>query len=49
VATITTAMAAAAAVKPASSMWMIDTDASLVLEPYKNITADTVVMALTKK
>ena len=42
-------MAAAAAVKPASSMCTMDTAANLVLEPYKKITADTVVMALTNK
>ena len=46
---MTTAMAAAAAVKPASSMWMMDTEANLVLEPYKKMTAETVVMALTKR
>ena len=44
-----TAIAAAAAVKPASSMLTIVIDASLVSVEYRKITADTVVIALTNR
>ena len=43
------AIAAADAVNPASSMWMIETAASLVSVEYRKITAETVVIALTKR
>ena len=48
VSTIMVAMPAAAAVAPASSMCTMAMAASLVDEPYRKITAETVVSALTK-
>src|SRR5690606_26573590 len=45
--TMSVAIPAAPAVKPASSMCTIDTEASFVDGPYRKITAETVVIALT--
>ena len=46
---ISTAIAAAAPVSPASSRLRMATDASLVSGEYRNTTAEMVVMALMKK